>query len=44
MAEQVMGTFVFTILDKEDNLYFVKGDNPLLVPLPQVGDLPLRLY
>ena len=29
MAEQVEGTFTFTVLDKKENLYFVKGDNPL---------------
>lgn len=29
MAEQVRGSFAFTVLDDADNLYFVKGDNPL---------------
>ena len=29
MAEQVEGTFTFTVLDERENLYFVKGDNPL---------------
>ena len=29
MAEQVEGTFSFTVLDEHENLYFVKGDNPL---------------
>ena len=29
MAELVEGTFVFTVLDDSNNLYFVKGDNPL---------------
>ncbi|MDE5582623.1 MAG: class II glutamine amidotransferase [Ruminococcus sp.] len=29
MAEDVMGNFVFTILDKNNTLYFVKGNNPL---------------
>ena len=29
VAEQVQGTFVFTVLDAQDNLYFVHGDNPL---------------
>ena len=38
MAEQVMGTFVFTVLDREDNLYLVKGDNPLCVyHYPKLG-------
>lgn len=31
MAEAVMGTFVFTILDSNNNFYFIKGDNPLAV-------------
>ncbi len=29
MAEQVEGSFVFTVLDEENNLHFVCGDNPL---------------
>ena len=29
MAEKVLGSFVFTILDDKNNMYFVKGDNPL---------------
>ena len=29
MAEQVEGSFVFTVLDGADNLYIVRGDNPL---------------
>ena len=29
MAEQVEGTFTFTVLDQHENLYFIKGDNPL---------------
>lgn len=29
MAEQVEGSFAFTVLDERENLYFVKGDNPL---------------
>lgn len=29
MAEQVRGSFTFTVLDDADSLYFVKGDNPL---------------
>lgn len=38
MAETVEGSFVFTVLDERDNLYFVKGDNPLcLVRFPQLG-------
>ena len=29
MAEQVHGSFAFSILDDNDNLYLVKGDSPL---------------
>lgn len=29
MAEKVEGSFVFTVLDSEDSIWFVKGDNPL---------------
>lgn len=29
MAEKVIGSFVFTILDEDNNSYFIKGDNPL---------------
>ena len=29
MAEKVLGSFVFTILDDRNNMYFVKGDSPL---------------
>ena len=29
MAEKVEGSFVFTVLDSEDSVWFVKGDNPL---------------
>lgn len=42
MAEQVEGSFTFTILDTADNLYFIKGDNPLcLYHYPKLG---LYLY
>ena len=42
MAEQVEGTFSFTVLDGRDDLYFVKGDNPLCIyHYPQIG---LYLY
>lgn len=40
MAEQVEGSFSFTVMDDKDNLYFVKGDNPLyILHFPK-----LRLY
>ena len=29
MAEQMEGSFCFTVLDRQDNWYAVKGDNPL---------------
>ncbi len=42
MAEEVEGSFCFTVLDAQDNLYFVKGDNPLcLFHYPRLG---LYLY
>lgn len=31
MAEQLEGSFTITVLDAEDNLYFVKGDNPMCI-------------
>ena len=31
MAESVHGTFTFTVLDDNNNLYFVKGDNPMCI-------------
>lgn len=31
MAEQVEGSFAFTVLDAQDNMYFVKGDSPLCI-------------
>lgn len=31
MAEKVEGSFTFTVMDAEDSLYFVKGDNPLCI-------------
>lgn len=42
IAETVEGSFNFTVLDERDNLYIVKGDNPLcLVHFPRAG---LYLY
>ena len=42
MAEQVEGSFTFTVLDGADNLYIVKGDSPLcLYWFPEQG---LYLY
>lgn len=38
MAEKVHGSFTFTILDQGNNLYFVKGENPLTVyHYPKLG-------
>lgn len=31
MAEKVEGSFSFTVLNEQDNLYFVKGDSPLYI-------------
>ena len=37
-AEQVRGYFTFTILDRQDNLYFIKGESPLyLIHFPALG-------
>lgn len=37
-AEDVMGNFVFTLLDENNTLYFVKGNNPLyLIYLERLG-------
>lgn len=42
MAETISGSFTISVLDEEDDLYIVKGDNPLcLVHLPK---LKLYLY
>ena len=38
MAEDVHGSFVFTILDEDNSLWFVKRDNPLhLIHFPALG-------
>lgn len=31
MAEKTQGSFCYTVLDVKNNLYFVKGDNPLAI-------------
>lgn len=31
MVEQLEGSFTFTVLSAQDNLYFVKGDNPMCI-------------
>lgn len=31
MAESLEGSFTITVMDKADNLYFVKGDNPMCI-------------
>ena len=42
MAEQVEGSFTFTVLDRRDRLYIVKGDNPLC--LYHILSLEIYLY
>lgn len=38
LAEQLEGTFTLTVLDRQDNLYFVQGNSPLcLVEFPHLG-------
>jgi hypothetical protein len=31
MAEQLEGSFTITVMDKDNNLYFVRGDNPMCI-------------
>ena len=31
MAEQLDGTFTITVMDADDNMYFVKGNNPMCI-------------
>ncbi|RHR11058.1 hypothetical protein DWX58_00930 [Pseudoflavonifractor sp. AF19-9AC] len=31
MAEKLEGTFAFTVLDSQNNLYFIRGNNPLCI-------------
>ena len=31
MAEMLEGTFTLTIMDRENNIYFIKGDNPMCI-------------
>ncbi len=38
MAKKLMGTFTITVMDKYNNLYFVKGDNPMCIyHFPSIG-------
>ena len=38
MAEQLQGSFTITVIDHNNNLYFVKGDNPMcLYHYPSLG-------
>lgn len=38
MAEKLIGSFTITVMDKDDNLYFVKGDNPMCIyHYPEIG-------
>lgn len=38
MAEKIQGSFTFTVLDQDNNLYFVKGENPLTIyHYPKLG-------
>ena len=43
MAEAVEGSFVFTVLDKNDAIWFVVGDNPLCIMFYD-GYLLLRFH
>jgi len=38
MAEKVEGSFTFTLLDEQNNVYIIKGDNPLCIfHYPSIG-------
>ena len=38
MAEKLMGSFTMTVLDQWNNLYFIKGDNPMCIyHYPKLG-------
>lgn len=38
MAEKLEGSFTMTIMDRQDNLYFIKGDNPMCIyHFPEIG-------
>lgn len=38
MAEKLLGSFTITVMDKDDDLYFVKGDNPMCIyHYPEIG-------
>ena len=38
MAEKICGSFTFTLLDRDNYMYFVKGDSPLhLIHFPSLG-------
>lgn len=42
MAEKVQGSFTFSILDQDNSLYFIRGENPLTIyHYPELG---LYLY
>ena len=38
MAEQLEGSFKITVMDSSNNVYFIKGDNPMCIAhLPKIG-------
>lgn len=38
MAERLSGSFTITVMDNDNNLYFVKGDNPMCIyHFPDIG-------
>ncbi len=42
MAEKLEGTYTITVMDRDDNIFFVKGDNPLCIY--HFKDMGLYLY
>ena len=38
MAKRLAGSFTITVMDREDNIYFIKGDNPMCIyHCPDIG-------
>lgn len=38
MAERLSGTFTITVMDSKDNIFFIKGDNPMTIyHFPDIG-------
>ena len=42
MAEQLEGSFTITVMDEDNNIHFVKGDNPICIY--HFEDLGIYIY